>query len=329
MNLKGKRVLVTGAGGFIGSHLTERLCDVGAKVRAFVRYNSRSDLGLLRFLPKGVLSDIEIHVGDLKDGESVRRAVRNVDVVFHLGALIAIPYSYQAPLDFVQTNVLGTTNVLNAALDSSVELLVHTSTSEVYGTAQYVPIDEGHPLRAQSPYAASKIAADKLVESYYRSFGLRTAIVRPFNAFGERQSARAVIPTIISQGLAGDEIKLGALHTSRDLTYVGETVEGFLRIATCPAAVGEVVNVGSGSEIAIEQLVRRIGALLGRELKVMSEPDRMRPGMSEVERLVASTTKISQLLSWRPSSDLEAGLRRTIEWIAAHAERYRTDEYVI
>lgn len=283
----------------------------------------------MRFLPKGVLSDIEIHVGDLKDGESVRRAVRNVDVVFHLGALIAIPYSYQAPLDFVQTNVLGTMNVLNAALDSSVELLVHTSTSEVYGTAQYVPIDEEHPLRAQSPYAASKIAADKLVESYYRSFGLRAAIVRPFNAFGERQSARAVIPTIISQGLAGDEIKLGALHTSRDLTYVGETVEGFLRIATCPAAVGEVVNVGSGSEIAIEQLVRRIGALLGRELKVMSEPDRMRPEMSEVERLVASTTKISQLLSWRPSSDFEAGLRRTIEWIAAHAERYRTDEYVI
>src|SRR5947209_10461767 len=274
----GKPVLVTGAGGFIGSHLVERLVRDGHEVRALVRYNGRDDRGHLDRLPREVQDAIEVHRGDLKDPEAVRRAIEGRSWVFHLGALIAIPYSYQNPLDVVQTNVLGTAHVLDACRDSrSLERVVLTSTSEVYGTAQYVPIDERHPLRGQSPYAATKIAADALGESYHRSFGLPVAILRPFNTFGPRQSARAVIPTAISQALTRPVLRLGSLDPRRDLTYVKDTVAGFVAIARCDAAVGRVVNIGRGEDISIGALVERIAARIGKPIRVEDDPDRVRP----------------------------------------------------
>ncbi len=329
MTWEGKPVLVTGAGGFIGSHLVERLAAEGARVRAFVRYNSRHDVGLLSLLPKDLLASVEVVAGDLRDGEAVRQAMRGAEVVLHLGALIAIPYSYLHPREVVETNVLGTLNVLLAARDLGTPRVVHTSSSEVYGTAQYVPIDEQHPLQGQSPYSASKIGADKIAESFYRSFQLPVATVRPFNTYGPRQSARAVIPTIIVQALAADRIRLGALEPQRDFTFVQDTVDGFLRAAECEAAVGQEVNLGSEDTISIGALAHKILALVGRDLPVVCESQRLRPPQSEVMRLHAASSRARQLLGWQPQVSLDQGLAATIDWIRSHLERYRPDVYEV
>jgi len=324
----GKTVLVTGAGGFIGSHLTERLVRDGHAVRAFVRYNGRDDRGHLDRLDADVRDAVEVHRGDLKDPEAVRKAVAGRAWVFHLGALIAIPYSYENPLDVVQTNVVGTAHVLDACRASdALERVVLTSTSEVYGTAQYVPIDEAHPLRGQSPYAASKIGSDALGESYHRSFGLPVAILRPFNTFGPRQSARAVVPTIISQALGRSAVRLGSLEPRRDLTYVKDTAAGFVAIAGCDAAIGRVVNVGRGSDVSIGELVERIGVRLGRDLEVQTDPRRVRPAASEVGRLLAGTALAHDLFGWEPRYTLDAALDETIAWVRDNLGLFRPDSY--
>ena len=327
MNWTGRRVLVTGAGGFIGSHLTERLVELGAAVRALVRYNSAGSAGWLDASPHR--REIEIMAGDVADRDAVRRAARGVEVVFHLAALIGIPYSYHAPESYVRTNVEGTLTVLQAALECDVERVVHTSTSEVYGTAQRVPIDEDHPLQAQSPYAATKIAADKLAESFHRSFGLPVITLRPFNTFGPRQSARAVVPTIITQCLTRDVVRLGSLHPTRDLNYVSDTVDGFIRAAERPEAVGQTINLGSGREISVGDLAALIARLAGRPVRIEVDEQRVRPAASEVERLLADNTRARSLLGWTPRVSLEDGLSRTIEWMSRHLERYRIDEYAI
>jgi NAD dependent epimerase/dehydratase len=323
-----KKVLVTGAGGFIGSHLTERLVRDGHQVRALVRYNGRDDRGNLGDLPADIQAAVEVERGDLKDPSAVRRAVEGREWVFHLGALIAIPYSYHNPYDVVQTNVLGTAHVLDACrATSSVERLVLTSTSEVYGTAQTVPIDERHPLQGQSPYAATKIGADALGESYFRAFGLPVTILRPFNTFGPRQSARAIIPTIISQALARPKVRLGRLDPRRDLTYVKDTVAGFIAIADCDAALGRVVNIGRGEDISIGELVETIGRRLGRSIAVEADQERHRPAASEVERLLAGTAVAQSLWGWKPSFSLEEGLDETIAWVRDHLDRFRVESY--
>ncbi len=327
MNWTGKRVLVTGAGGFIGSHLTERLVELGATTRALVHYNALGTWGWLNHSP--VRNEIEVVAGDVTDRDSVRRVLRRTERVFHLAALIAIPYSYQAPVSYVRTNVEGTLNVLQAAHEGGAELVVHTSTSEVYGTAQYVPIDEAHPLRGQSPYAASKIGADKMAEAYHLSFGLPVVTVRPFNTFGPRQSTRAIVPTIIAQGLAGSVVRLGNLHPSRDLTFVSDTVEGLVRAATVPEAIGKTVNLGSGCEISVGDLVDLIAGLIGQPMSISSEPERARPRDSEVDRLRADSALARQLLHWEPAVSLKDGLGRTIEWMQAHPETYLSGAYVV
>ncbi len=329
MNWSGKPVLVTGAGGFIGSHLTERLIDEGAQVRAFIRYTSRADLGLLSLLPKDKLAALEVISGDLRDVEAVRAAVKGTDTIFHLGALITIPYSYIHPREVIEVNVLGPTNVLMAARDYAVRRMVHTSTSEVYGTARYTPIDEAHPLQGQSPYSASKIGADKIVESFVRSFELPVATLRPFNTYGPRQSARAVIPTIITQALMLDEVRLGALTPQRDLSYVTDTVDGFMRMATHDAAIGQEVNIGADATISIGELAQKILGIIGRDLPIVSDEQRMRPAGSEVLRLWADNRKASQLIGWRPQVSLDAGLARTIEWIRGNLSRYRPGMYEV
>lgn len=323
----GKQVLVTGAGGFIGSQLTEELVARGASVRAFVRYNSRGDTGLLKLTPPEVLDRIEVIAGDLRDPEAVRRAVQGSEVVFHLGALISIPYSYLHPREVTETNVMGTFNVLAACLDAGVARLVHTSTSEVYGTAQRVPIDEEHPLQGQSPYSATKIGADKLAEAYYRSFDLPVVTVRPFNTYGPRQSARAVIPTIITQALTQNVIHLGSLETRRDFTYVTDTISGFLRAAQQPGVEGRTYNLGVGSEVTIGELTDRIIRLVGRPVSIETDPDRLRPEKSEVMRLLSDNSLARDELGWQPQVDLETGLRRTVDWIAAHLDLYRVGVY--
>lgn len=329
MSLQGKQVLVTGAGGFIGSHLVERLVRDGWRVRALVHYNSRNNWGNLELVEPAVKREIEVTAGDISDPFSVRNAVRGVDVIYHLSSLIAIPYSYVAPQSYVTTNVQGAINVLQAARDEGVSRVVHTSTSECYGTAQYVPIDEAHPLQGQSPYSASKVGADMIAESYWRSFGLPVAIIRPFNTFGPRQSARAVIPTIISQALKNEPIKLGSLSPTRDMNYVDNTVDGFLAVATQPGAIGEVINIGSGHEISIGDLARRICQLIGSKTEVIEDPSRVRPVNSEVQRLLCDNAKAKRLLGWTPGIDLEEGLRRSIDWFTRHLDRYKTDIYNI
>ena len=324
----GKRVLVTGAGGFIGSHLVELLVREGHEVRALVRYNGRDDRGHLDRLPDDVKAAIEVHRGDLKDPEAIRKAVDGRAWVFHLGALIAIPYSYQNPLDVVQTNVVGTAHVLDAARgNTTLERVVLTSTSEVYGTAQFVPITESHPLRGQSPYAATKIGADALGESYHRAFGLPVAILRPFNTFGPRQSARAIIPTIISQALTRPTIKLGSLDPRRDLTYVKDTAAGFLAIAGCDAAVGRVVNIGRGDDLTIGELVEKIATLIGRPIRVETDPVRVRPAASEVGRLLAGTALARELMGWTPKYTLDRALAETIDWVRDNLHLFRVDAY--
>lgn len=326
-NKDNEKVLVTGAGGFIGSHLVERLVRDGAHVRAFVHYNSRNDWGLLELLPKDILSRLEVVSGDIQDPFSVSSAVKGCRVIYHLSSLIAIPYSYAAPQSYVMTNVLGATNVLQAAREHGVDRVVHTSTSECYGTAQYVPIDEKHPLQGQSPYSASKIGADMIAESYWRSFGLPVAIIRPFNTFGPRQSARAVIPTIISQALAGDAVRLGSLTPTRDLNYVDDVVDGFVRVAQAPDAVGRVINVGSGREISIGEIAKLILKLTKSKAKLVTDEQRTRPENSEVERLLCNAAQARKLLGWQPGVSLEAGLERTIAWVRTHLDRYKSELY--
>jgi len=324
-----KTVLVTGAGGFIGSHLTERLVDLNANVKAFVRYNSRNSWGMLELLPREKLDQVEVVMGDIRDYDAVLKAMKDVDIVFHLASLIAIPYSYVHPREVVETNVLGTLNVLMAAKELGVDRFVHTSTSEVYGTAKYVPIDENHPLQGQSPYSASKIGADKLAESFYLSYDLPVCIIRPFNTYGPRQSARAVIPTIITQALTGDKVYLGNLHPTRDYTYVDDTVRAFIMIAECRKAIGEVINVGSNFEISIGDLARKIISLIGRDVEIVVDPKRIRPSKSEVERLRCDYTKARKILGWEPKISLEEGLRRTIDWIREHIYLYKPYVYNI
>jgi NAD dependent epimerase/dehydratase len=329
MNWKDKKVLVTGAGGFIPSHLVERLVTEGAQVRAFVRYNSRGDAGLLRLLPLDVFSEVEVVAGDLRDAEAVRAAVKGVDTVFHLGALIAIPYSYLHPREVFDTNIMGTLNVLMAVRDLGIRRVVHTSTSEVYGTAQYVPIDEQHPLQGQSPYSASKIGADKIAESFYHSFNVPVVTIRPFNTYGPRQSARAVIPTIITQALTKDEVHLGSLDPSRDFTFVLDTVDGFLRGAQADGVLGEEINLGNDATITIGELCEVIFSILGKSPKIVTEAQRKRPEKSEVLRLQASYKKAQSLIGWEPRVSLAMGLRKTIEWISVHLDLYKPDQYTV
>ncbi len=327
MSLAGKRLLVTGAGGFIGSHLAERLVELGAAVRALVHYNALGTCGWLDESP--ARGSMQVIAGDVTDRDCVRQAMKGMEIVFHLAALIGIPYSYHVPASYVRTNVEGTLNVLQAARELETGRLIHTSTSEVYGTARRVPIDESHPLQGQSPYSATKIAADKLAEAYHLSFGLPVVTVRPFNTFGPRQSARAVIPTIVTQYLAGEVVRLGNLIPTRDFNYVTDTVEGFVRAASAPAAVGQTINIGSGREISIEDLVALIGRLLGKAVHTVQEGDRVRPERSEVDRLLADNSRAGRVLGWQPTVSLEEGLERTIAWVKQHQQRYPADVYTV
>ncbi len=322
-----KKVLITGAGGFIGSHLVEHLVRKGAIVRAFVRYNSRNNWGLLDLLPKDILDNLEIFLGDIQDPQIVKKAVKGSEIVFHLASLIAIPYSYIAPMSFVNTNVLGTLHIMEACLQEGVERVIHTSTSEVYGTAKYVPIDEDHPLQGQSPYSASKIGADKVAESYYYSFNLPVAIIRPFNTYGPRQSARAIIPTIITQLLTNNKLKLGNLSAKRDLNYIDDTVEGFLKVATVSKAIGETINIGSNTEISIEELAYKIMYIMNKKVPITIEETRKRPSDSEVWRLKADNRKAKKLLDWEPKFSLDNGLKHTIKWIKNHIDIYKSHIY--
>lgn len=327
MDWKNKKVLVTGAGGFIGSHLAERLAREGARVRALVHYNALGKRGWLDESP--LKHEMEIIAGDVTDSESVRAAMEGREVIFHLAALIAIPYSYAAPRSYVRANVEGTLNVLQAARETAPEFVLHTSTSEVYGTALYAPIDEKHPLQGQSPYSASKIGADKMAEAFHCSFGVPVVTVRPFNTFGPRQSARAVIPTIIAQCLSGAKtLRLGSLSPLRDMNFVGNTVDGFLAAASS-GAVGRTVNLGSGREISIGDLAALIIKMTGREVSIESDAERVRPEKSEVRRLMADNSLAKALLGWEPKVTLEEGLAQTIPWVEAHLDQYRPETYSV
>lgn len=323
-----KKALVTGADGFIGSHLTESLLEKGYQVKAFVYYNSFNNWGWLDTLPKEKLSQIEIFSGDVRDPNGVREAMKGVDLVFHLAALIAIPFSYHSPDSYVDTNIKGTLNVLQAARELNTERLLVTSTSEVYGTAQYVPIDEKHPYQGQSPYSATKIGADRLAESFYRSFKLPVTIVRPFNTYGPRQSARAVIPTIITQLLAGkDEIKLGSLAPTRDFNYVKDTAAGFLAIAKSQKTIGEEINIATQHEISIGDLANEIISQIRPSAKIICDEARLRPEKSEVNRLLGSNEKIMRLTDWKQQYTFAQGISETIEWLRHHMDAYKTDIY--
>lgn len=328
MKWNNKRVLVTGAGGFIGSHLVETLLEMSADVIAFVRYNSRNDWGALEFLSKEQLSSLTVEMGDLRDADAVRRTMKDADIVFHLGALVGIPYSYVNPREVVDVNMTGTLNILQAGVELQPERIVHTSTSEIFGTAQYVPIDEKHPINPQSPYAASKAGADFLALSFYRSFDLPVSILRPFNTYGPRQSARAVIPTIITQALTTNIVRLGNLTSTRDLTFVKDTVKGFIKLAES-SVVGQTINIGSNFEISIGDLAKKIVELIGKDIEIFSEEKRKRPPKSEVERLRIDNSKAKKIIGWEPTTSLEEGLRKTIDWISQNLDLYKTDKYTV
>jgi NAD dependent epimerase/dehydratase len=325
---RNRRVLVTGAGGFIGSHLTEALVTAGARVRAMLHYSSRANAGNLEFLPSEHRRRVEIVRGELRDSYFVTRAAEGIDVIFHLAALISIPYSYEAPADYVETNVVGTLHVLEAARHHRVGRVVHTSTSETYGTAQYRPIDEKHPTSVQSPYAASKIGADKLAKSYYHSFGLPVVVVRPFNTFGPRQSARAIVPTILLQLLLGQPpLRLGSLNPERDLTYVQDTVAGMLALGACEAAIGKETNLGSGNSVSIGELASKCMEITGRRMPIVSDPVRVRPAGSEVLALVCDNRRAASLTGWRPLVSLEEGLHHCADFIRSQPQLYQPEEY--
>lgn len=329
MNLRGKKVFVTGAGGFIGSHVVESLVGAGSTVTALVHYNSRNSFGNLEFLEESTLRQVTVVAGDICDPFFLLRATKGHDLVFHLAALIPIPYSYVAPQSFVETNVKGTLNVLEAARINSIAKVLVTSTSETYGTAKYVPIDEQHPLQGQSPYAASKIGADKMAESYYLSFGLPVVTVRPFNTFGPRQSARAVIPSLISQALSQRSIKVGSLLPMRDFTYVKDTVSGFMKAAECENSIGELINLGTGIGVAIYEIKNQIEKILGKTLEIEEETVRIRPEKSEVLKLICNNEKAKNMLGWQPRYSLNEGIREVVDFVSQHLSQYKTGIYNI
>jgi len=320
-----KKILVTGAGGFIGSHLTERLVKLGYRVRAFIKYNSRNNWGWLE--ESQYKNEIEVVTGDIRDYDSVYSAMRDCNTVFHLAALIGIPYSYVSPLAYIKTNIEGTYNVLQSAKELELENILITSTSETYGTSQYVPIDEKHPLVGQSPYAATKTAADQLAISFYLSFNLPVKIIRPFNTFGPRQSARAVIPTIIIQALTRDKIKIGSLTPIRDLTYVKDTVDGFIKIAESEKTIGEVVNIGTGCGVSIKELANLVIKIIGTDIKIVRDVKRVRPQKSEVMRLICDNKKAKRLVRWKPKYSLEEGLKEMVDWIQGNLTQYKSEFY--
>ncbi len=328
-SIKGKKVLVTGADGFIGSHLVELLLNDGAEVRAYVYYNSWNEIGWLRELSSQMLKDVEIFTGDIRDPGRVREAHLGIEYVFHLSSLISIPYSYYAPRAYVDTNIVGALNVLEACRrSSSLKRLVHVSTSEVYGSAQHVPIDESHPLVGQSPYSATKIGADKLTESFYLSFGLPVVIGRPFNTFGPRQTARAVIPTIASQLASGHEVlRLGALNPTRDFNYVTDTASGMLALALCPEVEGMIVNIGTGQELSIGKVAEMLIELSGRKVNIELDESRIRPEKSEVDRLVADNRLIKRITNWEPKVSFAEGLQKTYHWVKRNLHYFNPDRY--
>ena len=329
MNLKGRKVLVTGAGGFIGSHLVERLVELGANVHAFVRYNSRNDEGLLKEIPEEIFKSIKIIYGDLRELKTIMSAMKDVEVAFNLAALVGIPYSYIHPQEVIETNIIGTLNVLTAAKQIGVEKIVQTSTSEIYGSAEYIPIDERHSLKPQSPYSASKIGADAISLSFYYSFDLPVVIIRPFNAYGLRQSGRAVIPSITTQVLTKELVSLGNTNTTRDFTFVKDTVEGFIKVAESDNVTGEEINIGSGIEIKIRDIITKIVDITGRNVELIEEGQRMRPKKSEVDRLCADNAKAKKLLGWLPQYSFDEGLKLTVEWIKDNLDKYKLGEYEV
>lgn len=327
MNWSKKKVLITGAGGFIGSHLTEYLVKRDAKVRVFLRYTSKREIGNLGFLPKQMIDKIDIVFGDIREIESIKEAMKDREIVFHLAALVGIPYSYIHPQEVFEVNTVGSINIFNAARELGTKRIVHTSTSEVYGTAQYIPMDEKHPLQPQSPYSASKIAADATAISYFKAFNLPVSIIRPFNTYGPRQSDRAIIPTIISQALWKKEIRLGNIFPTRDYTYVAETVDGFIKVASSKYSIGEIINIGSGYEVSIKDIICKVSSILGKRVKIVQEKQRQRPERSEVNRLYADNSKAKKLIGWQARVSLEEGLKSTIEWIARTPGAYKPDRY--
>jgi len=329
MKWQDKRVLVTGAGGFIGSHLVDELLHNGVEVTAFVHYNARNDWGMLEGRYNDKTPNLKVIAGDVTDSLFVKKAVSEKEYVFHLAALIGIPYSYVAPESYINTNIKGTLNIMQASLDAGVERVVHTSTSEVYGTAQYTPIDEKHPLQGQSPYSASKIGADKIAESFYCSFGLPVTTIRPFNTFGPRQSTRAVIPTIITQALTSNSVKLGSLTPVRDLTFVADTIQGFIKFAESKKTVGKTVNTGSGREVTIGELADIIIKQVNPKAKIICEQERIRPDKSEVMELLCDNRLAKDLAGWEPKYSLEEGLTLTIDWMKEHISSYKAGLYTV
>lgn len=330
MNIKGKKIFITGAGGFIGSHLVEETVRYGAKVTALVHYNSRNNFGNLELISKDILNSVKIIAGDIRDPFFLIKATKGFDIVYHLAALIPIPYSYDVPQSYIETNVNGTLNILEAAKINEITMLLITSTSETYGTAQYTPIDELHPLQGQSPYSASKIGADKLAESYFLSFNLPVTIIRPFNTFGPRQSSRAIIPTIISQILVGNKsIKLGLLSPIRDFTYVKDIIQAFIKSSECGKNFGEVVNFGTGIGISIGELKEKIEEIVGKKIEVKEDKGRIRPERSEVFKLICDNKKAKEIVGWEPKYNLEDGLNETIEFISRNLYLYKTEIYNI
>lgn len=327
MDLKGKKVFITGAGGFIGSHLVEEVIKTGAMVTALIHYNSRNNFGNLELLKKNILKEVKVVSGDVCDPFFLLRATKEQDVIFHLAALIPIPYSYIAPQSFVQTNINGTLNILETVRINNISKVIITSTSETYGTAVYAPIDEKHPLQGQSPYSASKIGADKIAESYYLSFNLPVVIVRPFNTFGPRQSARAVIPSIISQSLSQPKIRVGSLSPVRDFTYVKDTVRGFIKAAESEKSVGELINLGTGVGATINEVKNKIENILGKKIEVEEDSARIRPGKSEVLKLICDNKKAKELLGWEPSYTLDEGLKEVVDFISKNLSLYKTEIY--
>ena len=334
--IREKKILVTGADGFIGSHLTETLVTQGHRVKAFVYYNSFNSWGWLDHSPRNIKDNLEVFAGDIRDPHGVRAAMADCDIVFHLAALIAIPYSYHSPDTYVDTNIKGTLNILQAGRDLGVDRIVHTSTSEVYGTARYVPIDEAHPLQGQSPYSATKIGADQMALSFYNAFDTPVSIIRPFNTYGPRQSARAVIPTVITQIASGKKaLKLGALHPTRDFNYVKDTVHGFIEIAKSAESIGEVINIGSNFEISIEDTVKLIADVMNADISIVTDNERLRPEKSEVDRLWADNSKAKVLLDWNPGyagvDGMKKGMLETVEWFSNKQNQslYKSDIYNI